>query len=512
MRVLADRARRASVQRQVSTPILLAAAKHGEDGPLSPRLRRSWLRRASLFYFSTIFPTMSNPNTGISHSLPRPGIASLLIPLAALLMLSSCTRGQAGTPLGVSNDSWTIGRSLFDPFDCLRDTIQRGESLFQLLSEQGISPLQSLQIINATEHIDHLARNFPGESYAVFIDMTGEPFELRYRRLDGRNVIVGGTAGSYWSRIDTTPSRISVMSAAGVLESSLYLAFMEHGLSPELLLEFADVFSWTVDFLTECRVGDRFRVVYTEEDKTGKTTLLGASYRKKDTTFVALALPEPDGRTGYYAPDGTNMRKTFLRSPLNYRRISSGFSHARYHPIHKTYRPHLGVDYAAARGTPVVSIGDGIVEYAGWKGGFGKYVKVKHTGGCATSYGHLSGYGRGVRRGARVTQGQVIGYVGSTGVSTGPHLDFRIYLSGRPVNPLRFSAPPAPPIESSKKPVLTFRAYLIQRALDTTPDLGSKGVEEDLSRILRVPPRNGLLEYPVRFVTAEPLAVLGACG
>jgi murein DD-endopeptidase MepM/ murein hydrolase activator NlpD len=248
------------------------------------------------------------------------------------------------------------------------------------------------------------------------------------------------------------------------------------------VLQFADIFAWTVDFLTECRRGDRFRLLYVQETGNGATDVLAAAYAQRDTTHIGLSLPREDGGTDYYTPTGTNLRKAFLRSPLNYRRISSRFSYSRYHPILKIRRPHLGVDYAAPTGTPVVSVADGKVSFAGWKGGYGRYVKIKHTGGCYTAYGHLSRFARGVRKGARVSQGQVIGYVGSTGLSTGPHLDYRVQMQGRYVDPLRMDVPPAPPVDPDRMPEFRTRATWLNIALAGTPDSAARRLGREWER------------------------------
>lgn len=174
--------------------------------------------------------------------------------------------------------------------------------------------------------------------------------------------------------------------------------------------------------------------------------ILAAEYSSGDKVHQAVLYRPPEGRKGYFDPSGKSVRKAFLKSPLNYRRISSRFSYSRFHPIFKRYRPHLGVDYAAPRGTPVVASGDGVISFAGWKRGFGKIVEIRHPNGFVTMYGHLSRFARGITRGATVRQKDLIGYVGNTGCSTGPHLDYRVKADGRYVNPLRMVAPPTDPI------------------------------------------------------------------
>jgi len=221
--------------------------------------------------------------------------------------------------------------------------------------------------------------------------------------------------------------------------------------NPELILQFAEVFEWEIDFLTEPQRGDSFRLIFEEYTMDGNFVkygdILAAEYRSGNQTTQAVSYQIPGGRKDWFDPLGKSVRKAFLKSPLNYRRISSRFSYARFHPILKIYRPHLGVDYAAPAGTPIVSSADGVVTYAGWRGGLGKAVEIRHANGFVTSYGHLSGIARGIRSGTRVKQKDLIGYVGSTGLATGPHLDYRVKVNGRFVNPLKMVSPPVEPVK-----------------------------------------------------------------
>ncbi len=411
------------------------------------------------------------------------GIVAAAVPFLLCQIGCTCRPGQAGVQV---EDSALPLRSLAWPLECghcVADTLQRGESLFLSLTRGGVPAAYCWEMIEATRDVDHLARNYPGESYRLSLSVQGVPVELRYLRLDGSAVVVRGPDGHFRAhRVSEEPEPM-LLAASGSVTSSLYEAFIEVGLSPALVLQFADVFAWTVDFLTECRTGDTFRVVYTELRGSTSGEVLAASYGQKDTTHVGLSLPGSEGRTEYYSPDGTNLRKAFLRSPLNYRRISSRFSYSRRHPILKIRRPHLGVDYAAPTGTPVVSVADGTVSYAGWKGGYGKYVEIKHAGGCYSAYGHLSRFGRGMKKGVRVAQGQVIGYVGSTGLSTGPHLDYRVRMQGRYVDPLRMDVPPAPPVGDDRMLEFRTRATWLQIALAQSPHQNSRRLGPEWERL-----------------------------
>ncbi|MBN1423466.1 M23 family metallopeptidase [Candidatus Fermentibacteria bacterium] len=343
------------------------------------------------------------------------------------------------------------------------DTLTSGDTLLRRMVSRGVSHSASLRMIEASRDVDYLARVYPGETYEVSVDSGGEASALRYRRRDGRTVIVEEQGQGFCTRVEWPASRVEVRAASGMIRHSLYEAFIDCGLGPDMVLQFADAFAWVFDFLTECRVGDQFGVVY-EEHTTAGSRLLAARYRQRDRELVAIGM-EQEGKLEYFAPDGRSLRTAFLRSPLNYRRISSGFSFSRRHPVFGVRRPHLGVDYAAPAGTPVVAVAQGTVAFAGWRRGFGNYVELKHPGGVVTTYGHLRGMASGVRTGALVDQGQVIGSVGATGIATGPHLDYRVKVHGHHVNPLTFQPPRGPTLDPDRMDELQFRTLLAQSAL-----------------------------------------------
>lgn len=238
--------------------------------------------------------------------------------------------------------------------------------------------------------------------------------------------------------------------AQGVINSSLWNTMMDNNLDPMLALELDDIFQWTIDFFA-IQKGDRFRVIYDEEFVDSVSIGIGEIYAVEFDHYgeanYAFRFFQ-DQRFDYFDEKGMSLRKAFLKAPLNFSRISSRFSNSRMHPVLRIRRPHHGVDYAAAKGTPVMSIGDGtIIARAYQAQGGGNYVKIKHNSVYTTTYMHLSKFGSGISSGVRVKQGQVIGYVGSTGLATGPHLDFRVYKNGAPVDPLKVKAPPVEPVK-----------------------------------------------------------------
>jgi len=244
-----------------------------------------------------------------------------------------------------------------------------------------------------------------------------------------------------------------VQRVEGVIESSLWDALLPVLPDMEIFSDLSDIFDSEIDFLTEPRVGDRFSLVFETYEKDsvfvrpGK--ILAAQYFLGNVPHRAFLYTDSSGHRDYYDERGYSLRKSFLKSPLNYRRISSRFSMSRLHPILKIRRPHLGVDYAAAAGTPVVASGEGRVAYRGWRSGFGNYIEIRHPSNMVTCYGHLKGFAKGLSAGDHVDQGQLIGFVGSTGMATGPHLDYRVMKNGRFIDPLKMIVPAALPVKDA---------------------------------------------------------------
>ena len=266
-------------------------------------------------------------------------------------------------------------------------------------------------------------------------------------------VFLAGSETIECSRVEREVTS-EVIRLEGVVESSLFGAVEGAGGRPALAVEMAEIFRWDVDFLRDLRQGDSFVVIVDEQRIEGEFyrygTIFAARFTNKGKALDAVVFPDQNGRLGYYDLDGVPLRKMFLRSPLKFSRVTSRFSMSRFHPVLKKRMPHYGVDYGAPVGTPVHVTADGIVTMAGRNGGAGNMVRVRHPNGYETNYLHLSRYGGGIRKGVRVTQGQVIGYVGSTGYSTGPHLDYRVRHNGSWINPLSISSPPVEPLEADR--------------------------------------------------------------
>jgi murein DD-endopeptidase MepM/ murein hydrolase activator NlpD len=327
--------------------------------------------------------------------------------------------------------------------------LDKNESLYLSLLKKGV-PIQLIhRLTSALSDAFNLKKSLPGDFYTL-VATPDSILSFEYQK---------GVEEKYEVRRKNSKLEVSVVpleftciakSMQGKIESSLWESMIKECQSPELILKFTEIFEWDIDFLTEPQKGDSFRLIFEEYYKDGEFVkygdILAAEYNLVGQVHPAVLYQDSAGHEDYYDFSGKSLKKAFLKSPLNYRRISSGFSYSRLHPIFKVYRPHWGVDYAAPTGTPVVASGDGVIKYAGWNKGLGKVVEIRHPNGFVTSYGHLSNIAKGIRTGVRVNQKDLIGYVGSTGYATGPHLDYRVKANGRYVNPLKMIVPSAKPI------------------------------------------------------------------
>lgn len=328
------------------------------------------------------------------------------------------------------------------------------ETLSNILIRYGVS-LSSVDLLaRRSRGVFDLRRIRAGNNYSVLC-LNDSLQSVRYFIYEETptSFIVFSLADSVYVYTGAKDIEQRVKETSGRIESSLWNAMIAQGNDPQLALELSDIYAWTVDFFGIQR-GDNYRVIYemlyVEDQPIGVGRILASVFQHRGSEFYAFYF-EQDGKGDYFDEEANSLRKTFLKAPLRYSRISSHFSHRRLHPVHRVYRAHHGVDYAAPAGTPVMAVGDGVVTIARYRGANGNMVEIRHNSVHKTQYLHLSRYGKGIREGVRVTQGQVIGYVGSTGTSTGPHLDFRFYEHGTPVNPLTVKSPPAEPVQEKYK-------------------------------------------------------------
>lgn len=332
-----------------------------------------------------------------------------------------------------------------------RIEIRKGDTLSIAFARNDLAYSDSLAIAHMPRYGKRFTRKLrAGDVLKVKADDQGHVVALNYPLGPTRVMKVRPTEDGFSGVIELADVERRVAYATGVINSSFYIDALQAGLSDRQIMSLVHIFSWTVDFAFDIRPGDRFVVVYNELYKDGKKIadghILAASFQTSDEEFRAVRFTGYENETDYYAPDGTAMRKAFIRTPVDYTRISSPFSAARDHPILNTIRGHHGTDYAAPMGTPIHATGAGRIVFRGRNGGYGNMVKIKHGNGITTRYGHMSRFASNQGVGSFVEQGEIIGYVGSTGLSTGPHLHYEFRLSGKPQNPETVDLPGAPPL------------------------------------------------------------------
>ncbi|MBO4765111.1 MAG: peptidoglycan DD-metalloendopeptidase family protein [Bacteroidales bacterium] len=342
-----------------------------------------------------------------------------------------------------------------DMYSTEEGQVGKGDVFSTILDRYGVPQQKSYQLAEISKDVFDIRGLQVGRDYHAYFDSTGNLAFLVYEITDRKSVVFSlqDTLGAAIMEKDMD---VNTRYTEVEIQNSLWADVQAAGASPLLALKLSDIYAWTINFFG-LQKGDSFKAVYDEYECDGKFVDIGEIYYVafNHAGKVYESYYYDDGKEGgdkYWNENGESLRKAFLKAPLKYSRISSGFSYARRHPITHQVRAHTGVDYAAPMGTPVMSIGDGVVTSVGYEGGGGNTVRITHNSVYKTAYLHLSKYGPGIKAGTRVSQGQVIGYVGSTGSSTGPHLDFRVWKNGTPINPLTMDSPPADPVPADKMP------------------------------------------------------------
>ena len=341
-------------------------------------------------------------------------------------------------------------------FDFWREErIGRGDSLPGLLSRLGVNAADTRAFLDAARETKALARLVPGRTVLARVSSGGQLLLFRYLASDENLVSVTRAGGQLKAEQRQVALESRLIMRSGKIQGSLFGATDAADVPDRIASEMAEAFSGDIDFHRDLRRGDHFSVVYEalyfdgQLIKTGR--LMAAEFVNQDKAHRALYFKDTQGREGYYTPDGQSMKRAFLKSPMPFTRISSGFSNARYHPVLKEWRAHKGIDYAAPSGTPVRAIADSVVNFVGKQGGYGNLVVLNHQGTYSSAYGHLSRFGKGIKRGTWVSQGQIIGYVGATGLATGPHLHYEFRVGGVQKNPLALKLPTSYPLDARAK-------------------------------------------------------------
>jgi len=350
-----------------------------------------------------------------------------------------------------------------------RDVLKTNENIDLVLQRMDISSSERYKITETLQESLDVRTCMPGDSVLVTKDLSGKFLELEYVKTPFLRFKVTKSDTMYRTLKIELQASIALSSIKGIISGSLYESIIKLGNSPGLVFDYADIFAWVIDFLTEVQNGDTFTILverkYLQNRYVGDGKIIAALYKGQIGEYYAFYFKDSLDREDYYDENGNSLRKQLLKTPLQYRRISSYFSLSRWHPILKYRRSHYGVDFAAPRGTPVCCVGDGHIVFAGRKGGYGELIVVNHPNSFITYYGHLSRIKNRIVSGVKVKQGEVIGYVGSTGLSTGPHLHFGIKKSGRWVNALKIDLPPGKPIDEKYRQIFTEEMNKLKEAM-----------------------------------------------
>lgn len=387
----------------------------------------------------------------------RPAIVSCSLFVLALAVTDRSPQPEPTSPDNAQPRAAVLApqtASIAAPFSSIEVIVRRNDTLDAIFRklELSLTDLANLRAVSGARAL--IDRLVPGESLHL-THRNGELLTLERNLSLTEQLKVTRAADGFRADVSPRPIEARTVVAHGVIDSSLFDAAQDAGLQDQTVLQLAQIFGWDIDFSLDLRPGDEFTVSYQRLYQHGEYLqdgpILAARFTNQGREVRAVRYRAPDGGERYYSPDGRSMQKAFLRAPLEFRRVSSKFSRARYHPILDLVRAHQGVDYAAPSGTPVRAAGDGRIRFRGVRGGYGNLVEIDHGGGIVTVYGHLSRFAPATRLGTRVQQGQTIAYVGMTGLATGPHLHYEYRLNGRYLDPQHVKLPDATPLDAALK-------------------------------------------------------------
>jgi len=387
-------------------------------------------------------------------------IVSIILTLLFLPYFQNNAENKITTEYSINKTTPTISVSdneygiETDNFNIEEGEISANLFISNLFAKYNVSNDLSSKILAKSKNIFDVRKIQKGKKYKVFLskDRRKQVKYIVYEQSPDKYVVFdfNDSTNVY---IGEKEIRTELKTASGIITSSLWESMTENGINPLLANDLSEIYAWTIDFFG-LQDGDKFKIIYqakfVDTIQIGNGEIKAAYFEHYQKDIYAIPFYQ-DSTWSYFNIDGESLRKAFLKAPLKYSHISSGFSGSRLHPILKIYRPHYGVDYSAPSGTPVQTIGDGVVIEANYGSQSGNMLKIKHNGVYTTGYLHLSKFAEGIAVGSKVTQGEVIGYVGSTGLSTGPHLDFRVWMNGEPIDPLKIDAPPVDPISEANK-------------------------------------------------------------
>ncbi|MBQ7222440.1 MAG: peptidoglycan DD-metalloendopeptidase family protein [Bacteroidales bacterium] len=377
--------------------------------------------------------------------------------ILTMALLCSCNHQEKAEEPVIEEDNHVYMYGIpIDLFFEESGQVGRGDYFSTILDRYGVPQKTAYELAEISKSVFDVKNIQVGRSYHAYFEETDTSRTLAYLVYENsQQSVVRYTLKDTLAVTRFDKEMLNTLKYAEVeINTSLWNDIIDAGQSPLLAIKLSDIYAWAIDFFA-LQKGDKFCALYDEIGFDGKVMDIGnvyySTFNHANTEYKCFYFDEGEGGNNYWNENGESMRKAFLKAPLSYTRISSGFTYARRHPITRKVQPHTGVDYAAPKGTPVVTIGDGVVTSAKNEGAGGLTVRIKHNSVYKTAYLHLSRFGQGIKAGARVTQGQVIGYVGSTGQSTGPHLDFRVWKNDSPINPLTMESPPANPVKDEDR-------------------------------------------------------------
>ena len=365
-------------------------------------------------------------------------------------------------------------------------TVKKGQTLSSIFDDMDLSQSLLYKIINIDKQAKKLTKIFPGVSIGFVKDNSGKFEQLKYKLSETQELFVKQQGEQLITEVVELPLETSIHNAKGTITGSLFNAGKAAGLTDNMVMQLANIFAWDIDFILDIRSGDSFSLIYEKIEQDGEFIrdgkILAASFTNQGETFTAVAFDDGNG-VSYYNPEGRNMKKAFLRAPLNFSYISSNFNPKRFHPVQKRVKAHRGIDYAAPRGTPIFAAGDGKVIRSSYSKYNGNHIFIKHPSGIVTKYLHLTK--RYVKKGARVKQGKTIGTLGSTGMVTGPHLHYEFVLNGVHRNPRTVKLPKASPLKKSKMPEFENYVGPILSQLDSI-NFDAKNIAQSKSETIKV--------------------------
>lgn len=411
-----------------------------------------------------LLPSEEVAATRATMTLPLPTPEYTPAPLEVSLTTPSTTATQPEAPsaletLDEPETNWIV------------HTVKKGDSLSTVFNRAGLSAQTLYSVTNATRDNKALSRIYPGQKLYFHIENENELKSLKLENSVTKTTYIEHTELGFITRVIERQPDVQHRFASGVINNSLFLDGEKAGLSNRIIMELANIFGWDVDFALDIRKGDTFSLIYEQKYLDGKLigegNIVAAEFTNRNKVFTALRFTDSKGNSSYYSPEGKSMRKAFLRSPVDFSRISSSFSKNRFHPVLNKVRDHKGTDYAARTGTPIKSAGDGKIIFRGVKGGYGNVVIVQHGSSISTLYAHMSNFKRGQSTGTRVKQGDVIGFVGMSGTATGPHLHYEFRVNGVHKNPETVKFPHAAPVPQGERSAFKAVSTTLMAQLNT---------------------------------------------